>query len=187
MCIALLIKTDVAETSILQSPLAWQKAFSVGFALVTSFFFFPVHLLLPLQPFCSLCFPLQEWNPFRCLKHIKPFSSLLEHSVILFLTSQESAAQHVPSGRAQRKWWWRNISPTKPFWCLNTDKGELNRQWREPRSTVNFSALPKARKSFMVSVWLCLDRRDPISFVWDGWDEWLCPTKSNFEPDFFLQ
>lgn len=92
-CIALLIKTDVAGTSGLKSPLAWRKAFSVCFALLT---LFSVHL--PLTPY----FLSVERNPFRCLKHIKLFTSLWENSINLFLTSQENHAQHISSDWAEK-------------------------------------------------------------------------------------
>ena len=62
---------------------------------------FSVHL--PLTPSFSLLLLLLsvERNALSRLKHIKPFTSLSELSVILFLTSQESPAQRVSTGRGE--------------------------------------------------------------------------------------
>lgn len=82
MCIALLIKTDVAETSCLKSPLALRKAFFVCFALLNPFLCSPV-------PTCSSSLLSVErtifWGIWVVLKPSQGFQS----AVISFFASRE--------------------------------------------------------------------------------------------------
>lgn len=148
-------------------------------------FFSPVHLLLPLQPSFSLCFLTKRETLLGVWNILNP--SQVSQSIVSSCFSHRKRALHSMCPQAQH----REIVGGKIkslqqnlFDGWTQTKGNLTDNWGNQKPPAISQLSPKACSASMVSFWLCLDRRDPISCVWDRLDEWLCPTKSKFEFDF---
>lgn len=59
----------------------------------------------------------------------------------------------------------------------NRERGELNSQLKQPKCLCVSNFLLETLHAFMVSFWLCWDRKDQISFTRRRWDKWLSRTQ----------